>query len=63
MLNWLFRRLSREKQKAFVLNALDELLTCKDSSIDQKTALHIIEKVSKSKGNKFTAFLLQDNVQ
>jgi len=61
MLQWLYNRLSREKQKAFIIKSLEELLTCKDSSIDQKTAIHIIESVSKSKGNKFTAFLLHDN--
>ena len=60
MLKLLFNRLSRDKQKAFILEALNDLLTSKDSSIDQQTAIKLIETIAASKGNKITAFLMKD---
>jgi len=60
MLKWLFNRLSRPKQKQFCIWALDRLLQSKDSSIDQKTAITLIEKITASNGNKVTAFMMRD---
>lgn len=60
MVKLLFNRLSRDKQKAFVIYALDVLLQSKDSAIDQNTAIKLIEKIAASKGNKITAFLMKD---
>lgn len=60
MLQFLFNRLSRDKQKAFSMYALEVLLKSKDSSIDQQTAIKLIEKIAASKGNKITAFLMKE---
>lgn len=60
MLELLFNRLSRDKQKAFIVYALDVLLQSKDSAIDQNTAIKLIEKIAASRGNKITAFLMKD---
>ena len=60
MIKFLFNRLSRAKQKAFIIEALDTLLRSKDSSIDQETAIILIEKITASQGNKVTAFLMRE---
>ena len=60
MIKFLFNRLSRAKQKAFIIEALDTLLKSKDSSIDQETAIILIEKITASQGNKVTAFLMRE---
>ena len=60
MIRWLFNRLSRSKQKAFIVEALASLLKSKDSSIDQEFAMLLIEMITASKGNTITAFLLRE---
>ena len=60
MIRWLFARLSRSKQKAFIVEALASLLKSKDSSIDQEFAMLLIEMITASKGNTITAFLLRE---
>lgn len=60
MIKWLFARLSRSKQKAFIVEALATLLKSKDSSIDQEFAVLLIEMITASKGNTITAFLLRE---
>jgi len=60
MISWLFNRLSREKQKEFLVNKLGGLLSAKDTSIDQATAIKLIEKITASRGNTVTAFIMKD---
>ena len=60
MIQWLFNRLNRSKQKAFIVEALASLLKSKDSSIDQEFAMLLIEMITASKGNTITAFLLRE---
>ena len=60
MIRWLFNRLNRSKQKAFIVEALATLLKSKDSSIDQEFAMLLIEMITASKGNTITAFLLRE---
>lgn len=60
MIKWLYKSMSRDKQKEFVINALDDLLSSKDSSIDQLTAISLIEKITASKGNTITAFIMKE---
>ena len=60
MIRWLFARLNRSKQKAFIVEALASLLKSKDSSIDQEFAMLLIEMITASKGNTITAFLLRE---
>ena len=60
MIKWLFNRLSRAHQKAFIVEALATLLKSKDSSIDQEFAMLLIEMITASKGNTITAFLLRE---
>lgn len=60
MIKWLYKSMPRDKQKEFVINALDDLLSSKDSSIDQLTAISLIEKITASKGNTITAFIMKE---
>ena len=60
MIKWLFNRLTRSKQKAFIVEALATLLKSKDSSIDQEFAMLLVEMITASKGNTITAFLLRE---
>ena len=60
MIKFLFNRLSRARQKAFIIEALDNLLSSKDTTIDQQTAILLIEKITASQGNTITAFIMKD---
>lgn len=61
MIKWLFNRLSPEKQKEFIVDSLMTILKSKDNSIDQVTAIQLIEAIAASKGNKVTAFIMKDS--
>lgn len=60
-MKWLFRLISNEYQKRFVVWALEYVLKSKTNSIDQATAIRLIESIAASKGNKITAFLMKED--
>ena len=59
-MKWLFKLLSKEKQKEFAVWALDYILKSKTNTIDQHMAIRLIEKIAASRGNKVTAFLMKE---
>ncbi len=59
-MKWLFKLLSKEKQKEFAVWALDYILKSKTNTIDQNMAIRLIEKIAASRGNKVTAFLMKE---
>ena len=59
-MKWLFKLFSDKYQKNFVVWALEYVLKSKTNSIDQTTAVRLIESIAASRGNKITAFLMKE---
>lgn len=59
MIKWMFNKMSRTKQKLFIVQGLESILKSKDSSIDAEVAMKLVEAITASKGNDITAFILR----
>ncbi len=57
---WLVSKLPDIDKKELAVNLLDEVLSSKDTAIDNTTAERIITNTIKSVGNKVTAFVVKD---
>lgn len=60
MIKMIFKWLSKDSQKEFAVWALEYILKSKTSTIDQNMAIRLIEKITASRGNKVTAFLMKE---
>lgn len=60
-MKWLFKLMGHDSQKKFVVWALEYILNSKTNTIDQNTAIRLIEKITASRGNKVTAFLMKED--
>ncbi len=60
MIKMIFKWLSKDSQKEFAVWALEYILQSKTNTIDQNMAIRLIEKITASRGNKVTAFLMKE---
>lgn len=60
MIKWLFNRMSSSNKKEFIVSSLFTILKSKTDTIDQETAIKLIEAITASKGNKVTAFIMKE---
>ena len=57
---WLSLTLNRGQQKTLVIKLLQDIVTSRDSNIDNKTAETIITLAVQSAGNKVHSFIIKD---